>query len=86
MRTRDHVASLLIVATLGIAMSYAAAEFYAGEEATGLESTVMGILDAVGGPLFAALILLLLVAVVASAAAIAASVLRPTSRGGGGYR
>ncbi|THE64510.1 hypothetical protein D8Y22_12770 [Salinadaptatus halalkaliphilus] len=69
MNTTGTLASLTLVAILGVATTVAAAGFYAGEaDATGVETALFETLDTVAGPLFVALILLLFVVFVVSIA------------------
>ncbi|RQG89318.1 hypothetical protein [Natrarchaeobius chitinivorans] len=81
MKTTGTLASLILVAILGVATTVAASGFYAGDgEATDVEQAIFGTLGTVSAPLFGALILLLF-AVFVVAIALSA---RDSTYGGGG--
>ncbi|MEY7847917.1 hypothetical protein AB7C87_01765 [Natrarchaeobius sp. A-rgal3] len=81
MKATGTLASLILIAILGVATTVAAAGFYAGDgDATGVEQALFGTLETISAPLFGALILLLFVVFVVSIALVA----RDSTYGGGG--
>lgn len=74
MRVVTALVSLVLVSVLGVATTFAAAGFYVGDgDASEVEQTLYGILDATAGPMFAGLIFVAFLAFVASIAIVARS-------------